>query len=230
LQNEGFMRSFALALALVAAAPTVAAAHIQLSGPLPRTLEQKQPNCGLATSTRSANPTVYAPGETITVSWNETIDHPGHYRIMFDVDGEDGFPLPVTLDDQFDGVLANYIPDMVGGAYTQEVTLPDLECENCTLQLIQVMKAAPPFTVDDIYFQCADIALRVGGGPDAGPGDGPDAGPGDPGDDDPGNPPDAVGGCSAGAGAGGPATLVVGILAGALGIRRRRRGEDAHRA
>lgn len=213
------------AVPAIVAAPRVADAHVSLQSPLPRTLEQKQPNCGLTGSTRSANPTVYAPGETITVQWNETIDHPGHYRLMFDLDGEDGFPFPVGLDDELEGVLANYIPDRAGGGiYTQEVTLPDVECDNCTLQLIQVMKAAPPYVVDDFYFQCADITLAVGGGPDAGAGgDDPDAGPTDPGGD-PDGPSTAVGGCSASSGASGLGSfgLLLGIgLALARGRRAR---------
>jgi hypothetical protein len=223
LQNESRMRTPVLALALLVAAPSVAAAHIQLTSPLPRTLEQKEPNCGLATSTRSANPAVYAPGQTITVTWNETIDHPGHYRLMFDQDGEDSFPFPVTLTDTFEGTLANYITDKVGGAYMQEVTLPDIECENCTLQLIQVMKAAPPWVEADFYYQCADISLRVGGAPDAGPGGGdPDAG-GDPGGDD--EPPaSAVGGCSTSAGGNRASlALVLGVLLTLCGRARSRR-------
>src|SRR5687767_5344915 len=52
------------------------------------------------------------------------------------------------------------------------ITLPNMTCENCTLQLIQLMTDKPPYTVDatsdDIYFQCADIALRGPGGTDAG--------------------------------------------------------------
>jgi hypothetical protein len=51
------------------------------------------------------------------------------------------------------------------------VTLPDLVCDNCTLQVIQVMYDKPPYTTpgNDIYYQCADLVLRVGGAP-------PDAG------------------------------------------------------
>jgi uncharacterized protein (TIGR03382 family) len=83
---------------------------------------------------------------------------------------------------------------------------------------MQVMKAAPPFAEPDLYFQCADIALRTGGGPDP---VGPDAGPGpdpDP-DPDPQDPATATGGCSTGS-PGGIASALL-LLAAALTFRRR---------
>lgn len=54
--------------------------------------------------------------------------------------------------------------------YTWEVTLPDVECDNCTLQLIQVMEdpvgtAHGPYNTttananNDVYHQCIDIVL-----------------------------------------------------------------------
>lgn len=45
--------------------------------------------------------------------------------------------------------------------YTWEVTLPNVECGNCTLQIIQVMEDRP-YTMNNnnsIYFQCIDIKL-----------------------------------------------------------------------
>lgn len=227
------MRTLALALGLLLVAPTVASAHVSLQNPLPRTTMQKDRHCGLAGSTRSANPIVYAPGETITVRWTETIDHPGHYRISFDADGED-FTIPLSFTDltQTENVLVDNITDRAGGGlYEQEITFPDIECETCTLQLIQMMTDKPPYgeaagEADDIYFLCADIALRPGGGPDAGVDPGaPDAGT-DPGGDDEG-PANATGGCSTTHGSGGLVTA--GLLLGlALGFRRRRRGRSAH--
>lgn len=191
-----------IAFVAALAVPATAWAHIELTYPAPRTLSLKQPNCGLTGSTRSVAPTVFAPGETITVTWTETVNHPGHYRISFDADGED-FTIPLDFDDttQTENVLFDLIPDS-GTQYTHDVTFPDIECETCTLQVIQMMTDKPPYgDGNDIYFQCADIALRVGGGP----GPGPDAGPGGggEGDDDPTTPPDATGSCSAGGGSSG---------------------------
>ena len=42
------------------------------------------------------------------------------------------------------------------------ITLPNMTCENCTLQVIQMMTDKTPYgDGNDLYFQCADIALRT---------------------------------------------------------------------
>jgi hypothetical protein len=224
LQVREIMRSL-VSLAILFT-PAVAAAHIQLTNPLPRTLELKQPNCGLTGSTRSANPAVYPPGATITVTWKETINHPGHYRVSFDQDGED-FTIPLSFTDttQTENVLVDNIADaaIANDTYNLEITLPNLECENCTLQVIQMMTDKPPYgDGNDIYFQCADVALRADAPlpPDAGPDDNP-ANP-DAGIDD--DPPDsfgdATGGCNAGRrDSAGMAGLLLAVL---ITARRRR--------
>ena len=148
---------------LVLAAPAAASAHIQLRYPTQRTTDQKQGPCGLAGSTRGDAVTTLRPGAELTVRWDETVDHPGHYRIAFDADGDDGFIPPVDLEQTFDNVLLDHIEDRaVSGTdrgYQARVTLPDIECDNCTLQLIQVMSTSPPFSSGDLYFQCADLVL-----------------------------------------------------------------------
>ena len=167
-------------------------AHITLKYPARRPAgDIKLGPCGAVP--KGSSPTVLEPGATITVTWDETIQHPGHYRIAFDVDGED-FPEPTSYDDvkapvPFDlgngaSVLVDDIGDKTGPfigntPYEQSITLPDVECETCTLQVIQVMTEKVPYTVngDDVYHECADIALRrTGGVPDAGTLPAPDAG------------------------------------------------------
>lgn len=196
----------------------LAEAHITQTFPAPRTASQKQGPCGLTDSPRGPAQ-VFEPGETITVTWNETVEHPGHYRIAFDVDGED-FPLPNNPDDDFDVILVDQIPDRnVSGAdrtYSQEITFPDIECDNCTLQLIQIMTTNIPY--NSFYFQCSDIQLGAGGGgggADAGAGggggDGADAGAGGGGG---GDVTPASGGCSSAGGAGfGMGLLLLGLFA-----------------
>lgn len=173
---------------LFSAAP--AAAHIQLMSPTNRYVDQKNGPCGKgATDARTNRVTVFEPGATITVTWRETIGHPGHYRISFDADGQDDFADPPMMQAYYSNpaVLLDQIPDQSGTqVYSVEVTLPDVECENCTLQVVQVMYDKPPYTVggNDLYYQCADLALRRSGpAPDGGvppPADAgmaPDAGP-----------------------------------------------------
>ena len=156
-------------------------AHIRLKSPVSRdpNNEQKSAPCGPSGNLpRGTTMMVLAPGAKLTVMWDETVQHPGHYRIAFDNDGQDfadpkGFDdIGETGDDLGQGVtiLLDGIPDKTGPVigmtpYTAEVTMPDIECENCTLQLIQVMTDKPPYGDDnDIYHECANIVLRRAGG------------------------------------------------------------------
>jgi uncharacterized protein (TIGR03382 family) len=143
------------------------------------------------------------------VRWDETVDHPGHYRIAFDDDGNDDFPLPNNPNDNFPSVLVDQIEDRGGGGkYSQEITFPDIECDNCTLQLIQVMTTSVPY--NSFYFQCADITLSSSA-PDT-----PDAGSNNNGGD-----PDDGGGCSASGTSVSPIGALLMVLL-ALGWSRRR--------
>ncbi|MCK6548087.1 lytic polysaccharide monooxygenase [Myxococcota bacterium] len=154
---------FALALGVA----RDAAAHIHLDAPIARGSDQKEGPCGRAGGTRTTNVTTFRPGETITVSWRETIDHPGHYRIAFDADGVDDLVDPASYDDRYTNaaVLLDGIPNEDDHEYSVEVTLPDVECSNCTLQLVQVMTDKAPYVIgtNDLYYQCADLVLAADG-------------------------------------------------------------------
>jgi MYXO-CTERM domain-containing protein len=161
-----------LAAAAVALCSANAAAHIRLDFPAPRSAHQKYGPCGALGSVRGDVVTTFAPGETITVRWQETIGHPGHYRVSFDADGQDDFVDPASYTDTYSApsVLLDEIADAPGtGPYTADVTLPNIECDNCTLQLIQMMTDKPPYgDGNDIYYQCADLVLVAAGGGGAG--------------------------------------------------------------
>ena len=100
---------------------------------------------------RSQNPVVFTPGQQITVDWEETINHPGYYRIAFSPANDQGFDDNVLyqVDDNQDG---SDVPHY----YSATITLPDIECEDCSLQLIQYMTERDPPT---LYYSCADIRL-----------------------------------------------------------------------
>jgi hypothetical protein len=166
VRHSTAVRLFASSVAFTAFALTssLASAHIALDAPTPRYADLKEGPCGRGTAdARTKNVTTFKAGETITVKWHETIGHPGHYRIAFDDDGVDGFKDPKSFDDVSGGpsVLVDGIADKAGnGTYSQDVTLPNVECNNCTLQVIQVMTDKPPYgDGNDIYYQCADIVL-----------------------------------------------------------------------
>jgi MYXO-CTERM domain-containing protein len=184
---------FAIAVVVLGIA-TTAHAHLQLRNPPARTTAQKAGPCGAAGSKRGTIVTTYQPGETITIEWDETVDHPGHYRIAFDDDGDDIFINPLRSTDNFSFTVMDKIPDKVGGRYTQQITLPTTPCANCTLQIMQIMQVNEPY--NSFYWQCADIVI-AGMEPEPMPDDG--------------------GGCSTSGGAGG---LLVALAL--LFVRRRR--------
>jgi MYXO-CTERM domain-containing protein len=162
--------SGALTTLLLVVSPSVAMAHIALTSPTPRYAQLKAGPCGKgATDARTTKISTFEPGAKITVTWNETIGHPGHYRIAFDPNGQSLFTDPSSFTDVAPrpGVLIDNIADKTGTqSYSQEITFPNIECNNCTLQVIQVMTDKAPYgDGNDNYYQCADIVLaRADGG------------------------------------------------------------------
>lgn len=169
----------------------VAHAHIRMDEPIARNVWAasafadpiKQGPCGSgANDPRTSDPNkinTFAPGETITVSWHETIAHPSHYRISIDMDGHDDFVDPVNAQDIVDPpvlpILLDGIEDPSGmtDTFSVQVTLPNETCENCTLQLIQYM-----YDSNESYYVCADLVIA--GTPVGGDGDGDTASGGAP--------------------------------------------------
>jgi hypothetical protein len=219
------MPRFAVAALAIAAAcflvPASARAHFILQAPASWAdqdssgLPQKSAPCGQADPGLTANPTgivtPFAPGGTVTVTINETVTHPGHYRVALSTTGQSGLPADPTVTavgtDQCgmaavenppvfpvlaDGMLMHTAA--FSGPQSFTVTLPsDVTCtSNCVLQVIEHMSShgAPCF-----YHHCADITIQAGGGGDAGPVDG-------------GTPPSGSSGCALG----GTRTSAVGVL------------------
>jgi len=141
--------------------------------------------CGLPGSTRNeANVYTYKPGSTITIKLGEYIPHPGYFRISFDDDGDDDFVNPASVTGESgdcngdplcgpgmedycsnDTVLLDNLNRHVTTEepYSWTVTLPNVECDNCTLQVIQVMEDfnlhPQDYPADDIYYQCIELVL-----------------------------------------------------------------------
>lgn len=167
LADRRLASCLALGLGLWAAP---ADAHIELLSPSARYTpdQQKAEPCGVAGNPPGdGTAEVFEPGETITVEWDEFVNHPGHFRIAVDPSGTDAFTSPMAYDDFYNSpeVLLDDIGNIGGGLYQVEVTLPNEPCDPCTLQLIQVMEdgAWGPGT-SDLYFQCADIVIEAAGG------------------------------------------------------------------
>lgn len=133
--------------------PTPLSAHTRWVDPPPRNTSSglKTGPCGNVPPTN--RPTVYPSGEDVYVTWEETVDHPGWYRIAFSPGGDEDFDTHI---------LADNLPDTPGlGTYTLMLTLPSVECTGCTLQLIQVMTDKPKEDGEyQKYYSCADIELQ----------------------------------------------------------------------
>jgi hypothetical protein len=166
---------------------THAFAHIELQSPLNRYSDIKVGDnkacpCGSGSTNRSCRKpeefsdpdraadraTTFAPGAEITVRFDEYVGHSGRYRIAFDPDGADleDFNQHILMDEPDpSGNVGNLAR---GSMWEFQVTLPDMTCDNCTLQLIQVMDGNTTDPVLDpvlrggTYFQCADLILADG--------------------------------------------------------------------
>jgi hypothetical protein len=210
----------ALAASLLAAA-LPARAHVRLVSPVSRYGdEMKVGPCGRLGGARTDLVTTVRPGQGLEVVFDEIIDHPGYYRIAFDLAGDDDLAPPAWNGASFVNppnvtVLADHLPDTVLTHGDVTVQLPDLECDTCTLQVIEVMTDKPPYDgLDDFYFQCADLVLSrtlpVGGPPPRTFGAPPGGG--------------RMGGCATGGGgASAPALLLVLGILSMRGARARRR-------
>lgn len=208
--------------------------------------------CGRGSAARGSNIYTYEPGSTIILNVSEYVLHPGYFRIAFSMNGDADFAEPqsimpmnracqsgemrcgktdfcsnpgVLLDNldehwQMDGTPTPNPPPQ----YSWAVKLPDVECENCTLQVIQIMTdplggAHGPYDLAmDIYHQCIDLVLKRGAGGQMNPPPAPkplkgmDCKAAAPGADSAGS-----GGAPAAAGTGGTAGATGGIGAGTAG-------------
>jgi hypothetical protein len=193
--------NLALAAALGVLAPAAAHAHFALKAP-PNWAKQdssggpqKSFPCGQAdpraTLTTTGVVTTFKPGETITITVDEIIYHPGHYRVALAVKDRSELPddPPVTAGSSACGSTVIQenptFPTLADGMLKHssefssdqsfQVTLPkDITCTKCTLQVVEFMSN---HVLNDpggcFYHHCADIAIQgdpVSGGGNAGAG------------------------------------------------------------
>jgi hypothetical protein len=170
--------------ALLLSIPGDAQAHIRLLQPASWVVEdnlgnpQKDGPCGGSSVTETGDVTTFRAGETITVQWQETVGHSGHFRISLARDRADLID-PVVETSNGDGVSGNSIsaeimkpvayPVLADGLFAREdvsgpepepftttVTLPDEPCEDCTLQVEQFMSQHGP---GYFYHHCANVRI-----------------------------------------------------------------------
>jgi hypothetical protein len=167
------MRTLVFVAALIPCLVTarLAQAHIRLMSPTARYTQDdtglKTAPCGSGTAT-GAPPTPLVPGQTLTVTWKESVSHAGHYRIALAASASD-FTEPTSLDvpttlPGWD--LADGIQDKTGTqTYSQAVQIPNAECPTCVLQLLQIMSTGTDGTntgpFSGVYHACADVSVSA---------------------------------------------------------------------
>lgn len=180
------IRSLLLALTALLSDPPRVAAHFLLHLPASWRDQdavgspQKVGPCGEeGTAAMTGAVTSYAAGETITITLDETIYHPGHYRVALAVNDRSELPaeppvtpgatecgsVPVQDAPVFpvlaDGVLEHATP--FSETQSIQVTLPsNVTCTHCTLQVLEFMSSHP---APCFYHHCADIAVGAGTAP-----------------------------------------------------------------
>jgi hypothetical protein len=159
------MRKYAGYLLLLAI-PASADAHFYLTWPAPRYTDQLfTAPCGRDPELGRDHVTTLHSGSEIAVTWVETITNtPSYFRLSFDDDGQDDFPPTPTSYGAVEtspAILLNDIPHVgAPNAGMAIVKLPDIECDNCTLQMTQILGDHFPFGgTDDFHYECADVVL-----------------------------------------------------------------------
>ena len=174
-------------LALGVLAPSPAYAHFILEEP-PAVMSQdalgtpqKLGPCGDEATTPPATPTgivtTFQEGQTITVTVDGTVPHPGHWRVSLGLTGPGDLPAePVVtaaatpcgsaaIEDPpvFPVLGDNLLPSTAGftGDMSMQITLPaGVTCTNCTLQVIQFMSDHPLNNPGGcFYHHCATISI-----------------------------------------------------------------------
>ena len=117
----------------------------------------------------------FHPGDTISVTIDEVIAHPGHYRVALAVDDRSELPPEprvtpkagdpcgsAAIEDRptFPVLADNVLPHTQPFAKPQtfSVTLPsNVTCTKCTLQVLEFMSSHP---APCFYHHCADISIE----------------------------------------------------------------------
>jgi hypothetical protein len=144
-----------LALLLFVISPILAHGHARLllNGNLPPRSNSTGEKIGPCGPAAKKAPKVFQAGQQVLVQWEETINHPGRFEISFSPANDQNFTLLGVMQDAQNGAIMN-------GNYHQYsmlVTLPNVNCAQCTLQLIQVMTENP--AAPSNYYSCSDISL-----------------------------------------------------------------------
>jgi MYXO-CTERM domain-containing protein len=134
--------------------------------------------------------TPFVAGQTVTLQWTEVISHTGWFRIAIAADRSEFVDPPIVVDSNGNSadagvenppvspVVADGVyPHQIGSSKTwppYTITLPNMTCTKCTIQIIQIMLDHPSNLGDlpdgaanpdgFLYHHCIDISISSPGG------------------------------------------------------------------
>jgi hypothetical protein len=180
-----------LSVCLAAIAALPATAHFKLLAPTPWLVEDERGNpqklgpCGGTTADRGTpNNSVskVQGGQKLHLKIQETVYHPGHYRVALAVSSRDQLPpdpevltrpsergpwsVSAAIQKQpqkpvlADGLFPH--TSRPTEAFETDIEIPNINCEKCTLQVVQFM-AEHGLNADGGYFyhHCADLQITA---------------------------------------------------------------------
>jgi hypothetical protein len=187
-------RTFLVFVGLATAVPTVSYAHFKLLEPASWLIEsdrgdpQKAGPCGGSNTDWGKPSNIVGKavgGQKLHLKVQETIYHPGHYRVALSVSSRTELPLdpvattkdsdkgpwsvsaaiqnPVQIPVLADGLFVhNTRPTGPADPFEADVQLPNISCRKCTLQVVQFMEDhgfnnPGGYT----YHHCADLQITA---------------------------------------------------------------------
>ena len=103
---------------------------------------------------RGTTPVTLVAGSVIQIDWEETVQHPGRYEFAVSPANDSNFARLLVVQDTQDNAAT--LPHQ----YRASFTVPNIVCDNCTFQMIQVMTENPAAPTN--YYSCADIKIIAG--------------------------------------------------------------------
>lgn len=188
---------FAAAVAAVTLVPQYAGAHFKLLAPESAIVEndlgdpQKMGPCGGVSASAKGAANMGTPtnavtkvtgGQKLHIKVQETVYHPGHYRIALAVNSREELPADpeaVTRESakgpqSVSAHIMNPVkpPVLADGLWVHntrpadpwetDITLPNINCAKCTLQIIQFMAEHGRNRDGDFsYHHCADLQITA---------------------------------------------------------------------
>jgi hypothetical protein len=148
---------------------------------------QKAGPCGASattTMTKTEKVTAMRGGDVLHIKVRETIYHPGHYRVALSVLDRSELPAdpeavtrpsergPISVSAKIDpapkppvladGLFKHSERPVPGSVWETDIKLPNINCEKCTVQIIQFMEEHGLNREGDFtYHHCADLKITA---------------------------------------------------------------------